>query len=184
MHELEDNLSQYFAVGEKLNTKYYLNIATLNALFETVGTESEDIRAQGTAFHRNNELQNAISLKYIDNENEIIPLIRLPEMYYIVCETSTDNKEAAAHINAVRNKRGISKAKDVVCDTEEQRIAALNKEYRKEYYGEGQYFWFLKAHGLTGTLPHYTEVKLVEEHFVFPLPDNEVQYGWVGESLE
>ena len=184
MHELEDNLSQYFAVGEKLNTKYYLNIATLNALFETVGTESEDIRAQGTAFHRNNELQNAISLKYIDNENEIIPLIRLPEMYYIVCETSTDNKEAAAHINAVRNKRGISKAKDVVCDTEEQRIAALNKEYRKEYYGEGQYFWFLKAHGLTGTLPHCTEVKLVEEHFVFPLPDNEVQYGWVGESLE
>lgn len=184
MHELKDNLSEYFAVGEKLNTKYYLNTSTLNTLFETVGNESEDIRAQGSAFHRNNEMQNAISLKYIDNDNEMIPLIRLPEMYYIACESTTDSKVAAAYINAVRNKRGISKAKDVSCDTEELRLNALNREYRKEFYGEGQYFWFLKTHGLTGTLSHCPEVVLMEENFIFPLPDAEVQYGWAEENEE
>ena len=183
MHELEDNLSDYFAVGDKLNTKYYLKLSTLNALFESVGSESEDIRAQGTAMYRSNELQNAMSLKYVDNDQGIIPLIRLPEMYYIVCEASEDDKVAATHINTVRNKRGISKAKDVVCDTEENRLNALSREYRKEFYGEGQYFWFLKAHGITGPLSYCSDgVTLVAENFVFPLPDAEVQYGWTEEN--
>lgn len=184
MHELEDNLSDYFAYGEKINTKYYLNISTLNSIYESVGSESEDMRAQGSAFHRNNELQYAITLKYIDNDNEMIPLIRLPEMYYIACETSALGKEAATYINTVRNKRGISKAKDVACDTEELRVANLNKEYRKEFYGEGQYFWFLKTHGVTGQLSHSPEVTLMEENFVFPLPDAELEYGWTQEGEE
>ena len=182
MYELKDNLSDYFAVGEKINTKYYLNISTLNAIFESVGSESEDMRAKGTAFHRNNELQYAITLKYIDNDNGIIPLIRLPEMYYIACEAIDESVEAAKFINIVRNKRGISKSKDVLCDTEEQRMTALNKEYRKEFYGEGQYFWFLKTHGITGTLAHCPDVTLVDENFIFPLPDAEVEYGWTEEN--
>jgi hypothetical protein len=184
MHELEDNLSDYFASGEKINTKYYLNISTLNSIYESVGAESEDMRAKGTAFSRNNELQYAISLKYIENTNGIIPLIRLPEMYYIVCEASEDSDEAADCINMVRNKRGISKSKDVVCDTDEQRIAALNREYRKEFYAEGQYFWFLKTRGITGALSHCPEVSLVEENFIFPLPDSEIEYGWTDEESE
>lgn len=183
MHELEDNLSDYFAVGDKLNTKYFLKLSTLNALFESVGSESEDIRAQGTAMYRSNELQNAMSLKYVDNDHEIIPLIRLPEMYYIACEASEDGKVAATHINTVRNKRGISKSKDVACDTEENRLNALSKEYRKEFYGEGQYFWFLKTHSITGPLTYCPDVvTLVAENFVFPLPDAEVQYGWTEEN--
>ena len=182
MYELEDNLSEYFAVGEKMTTKYYLNIPTLNQIFESVGSESEDMRAKGTAFYRNNEQQCAISLKYIENKTGIIPLIRLPEMYYIACEAAEDGDEAAIYVNSVRNKRGISKAKDVACDTEELRMAALNKEYRKEFYGEGQYFWFLKTHGVTGTLGHCSDVTLYKENFIFPLPDAEVEYGWTQEN--
>ena len=182
MYELEDNLSEYFAVGDKMKTKYYLNIPTLNLIFETVGSESEDMRAKGTAFYRNNEQQCAISLKYIENKTGIIPLIRLPEMYYIACEASESGAEAELYVNSVRNKRGISKAKDVSCDTKELCIAALNKEYRKEFYGEGQYFWFLKTHGVTGTLGHCPDVTLYEENFVFPLPDAEVEYGWTEEN--
>ena len=184
MHELGDNLSDYFEVGDKLTTKYYLNLSTLNSIYETVGSESEDMRAKGTAFHRNNELQCAISLKYVDNDSELIPLIRLPEMYYIACEALENSEDAARHVNTVRNKRGISKAKDVTCDTDGQRIAALNKEYRKEFYGEGQYFWFLKTHGIVGTLAHCPEVTLVQENFVFMLPDAEIEYGWTQDETQ
>ena len=184
MYELEDNLSEYFAVGDKMTTKYYLNIPTLNLIFESVGSESEDMRAKGTAFFRNNEQQCAISLKYVENKNGIIPLIRLPEMYYIACEAAEWGEDAAVYVNSVRNKRGISKAKDVSCDTDELRVAALNKEYRKEFYGEGQYFWFLKAHGITGALAHCPDVVLAEENFIFPLPDAEVEYGWTDENEE
>ena len=182
MHELEDNLSEYFAVGEKMATKYYLDITTLNAIFESVGSESEDMRAKSAAFHRNNELQKAISLKYVENDNGIIPLIRLPEMHYILCEATEENGEAADNVNLVRNKRGISKAKDVACDTDELRIAALGKEYGKEFYGEGQYFWFLKTHGIVGALAHCPEVTLAHENFIFPLPDAELEYGWTDEE--
>ena len=182
MHELEDNLSEYFAVGEKMATKYYLDITTLNAIFESVGSESEDMRAKSAAFHRNNEQQKAISLKYVENDNGIIPLIRLPEMHYILCEATEENGEAADNVNLVRNKRGISKAKDVACDTEELRIAALGKEYGKEFYGEGQYFWFLKTHGIVGALAHCPEVTLAQENFIFPLPDADLEYGWTDEE--
>ena len=177
MHELKDNLSQYFAIGDKMNTKYYISTSTLNSIFETVGAESEDMRAKGTAFHRNNELQQAMSLKYIENDNSIIPLIRLPEMYFIACEAA-EGDASAFYVNTVRNKRGISKDKDVSCDTPEQRIAALNKEYRKEFYAEGHYFWFLKAHGIVGALSHCADVVLAKENFIFPLPDAEVEFGW------
>jgi hypothetical protein len=64
------------------------------------------------------------------------------------------------------------------------RLTALNKEYLKEFYAEGQYFWFLKTHGITGPLLHHPEVNLVEENFVFPLPDAEIEYGWTPEEGE
>ena len=92
--------------------------------------------------------------------------------------------EAESYANSVRNKRGISKAKDVSCDTEALCFNALDKEYCKEFYGEGQYFWFLKSHGVVGALAHCSDVVLAEENFIFPLPDAEVEYGWTGENEE
>ena len=125
-----------------------------------------------------------MSLKYVENKTGIIPLIRLPEMYYIACETAEDGGEAAFYVNTVRNKRGISNSKDVSCDTEALCFNALDKEYCKEFYGEGQYFWFLKTRGVTGALGHCSDVTLHEENFIFPLPDAEVEYGWTQESEE
>ena len=70
------------------------------------------------------------------------------------------------------------------CESKGAIISALNREYRKEFNAEGQYFWFLKIHGITGGLSHSPEVTLVEENFVFPLPDAEVEYGWTQENEE
>ena len=182
MFELEDKLSGYFAIGEKMTTKYYVNISTLDKIFAPSSLDSEDMRARSNAFYRNNEQQIAMSLKYVDNRNGIIPLIRLPEMYYIACESVEDDKEAAFYVNSVRNKRGYSKTGNVSCETNEKRIDALKEEYCKEFYGEGQYFWFLKTHGIVGTLAHCAEVTLYKENFIFPLPDAEVEYGWTAEN--
>ena len=182
-HEMKENLSEYFSDGDKIDIRFYIKNTTMSQLFEIVGSESDDMRAKSTAFIRDNDKQIRLSRKYIDNDNEVIPLIRLPEMYYIACETQS-GAEAAVYINKVRNKRGISISKDVTCNTQEEIIDALNKEYRKEFYAEGQYFWFLKSHGLTGTLIHNSGVTLVEENFIFPLPDNEKEYGWTEENNE
>lgn len=181
LYQMKDNLSSYFDAGDKIQTKYHITFSTLNAIFEISGSESEDMRARSAAFTRNSDHQMAVTKKYQDNDNEAIPLLRLPEMYYIVCENS-EGDEAAYYINMVRNRRGISSSKNVVCDTREQRIEALLREYRKEFYAEGQFFYFLKSHGITGALAHSPEVSLTAENFVFPLPDAEREYGWTDEN--
>lgn len=183
MHEMSDFMSDFFSDGDKINIRYYIKLTTMNLLFETTGSESEDMRAKATAFIKDDDKQMRISKKYIENDNEVIPLIRLPEMYYIACET-LEGEEAAEYVNKVRNKRGLSITKNETCRDKEAIIAALNREYRKEFYAEGQYFWFLKSHGLTGPLDYNAEVTLVEENFIFPLPDNEKEFGWTEEEKE
>lgn len=105
---------------------------------------------------------------------EKIPLIRLAEMYYILAE-SVALSECGQYINAVKNARGISRAYDVGTDvTEEQRLEELNKEYQKEFFAEGQYFYFLKRHNMK------TFYRCPVENFsayVLPVPDDEKTYG-------
>lgn len=181
MYEMNDNLSSVFSIGDKINLQYYCDFTTLNTLYQISGTESEDMRAKTAAFYRSTDEQKAISRKYIDNDAEVIPLIRLPEMYYILCEMSA-LEDAAPYINQVRNKRGLSVAQNETCSTEEARFEALEREYRKEFYAEGQYFFFLKSRGFTGALLHSPEVSLDRVKYVFLLPDAEIEYGWAEES--
>ncbi len=183
VYNMVENVSSYFEVGDKIDNKYYITYATMNALFDFLGVESSDMRTKNAAFERESAKQMAISRKYIENDNEVVPLIRLPEMYYIVAESYKEGSEASHYINMVRNKRGISSVEDVFCNTFEDCIEALNDEYRKEFYAEGQYFYFLKTHGIVGELVHCSEVILGEEQFVFPLPDNEKEYGWVEDEV-
>ena len=105
---------------------------------------------------------------------ENIPLIRLSEMYYILAE-SVDLSECGQYINAVKNARGISRAYNLGTNvTESQRLEALNKEYQKEFFAEGQYFYFLKRHNMS------TFYRCPVENFsayVLPVPDDEKTYG-------
>lgn len=183
LYQMVDNLSTYFDDGDKINTKYHITYATMNSIFEIIGSESEDMRARNAAILRNSDKQMAVSNKYIENDNEVIPVIRLPEMYYIVCENA-EAEVAERHINLVRNRRGISSANNVQCNTRQQVEDALNREYRKEFYAEGQYFHFLKSHGLTGALIYSPTVSLTEENFIFPLPDAEKEYGWTDAAID
>lgn len=74
-----------------------------------------------------------------------VVLIRLSEMYYILAECAATPGEAAEFLNKVRNIRGVD---PVVC-TEANRLDEIEKEYRKEFYGEGQLFFFYKRHAYT-----------------------------------
>jgi hypothetical protein len=102
-------------------------------------------------------------------------------MYFILCEMTNDMTASAKYLNLVRNKRGYSKSVNVSYTNAEGRLTALNKEFRKEFYAEGQYWFFLKRHGIT-QLPYAQNVELSKERFVFPLPDAEKEYGWTAAS--
>ncbi|HEY9543734.1 RagB/SusD family nutrient uptake outer membrane protein [Prevotella sp.] len=178
MYQMEDGLSSRWAIGDKFTTQYVISQKKFDALFEVSGSRRDDMRSKTSAFYTYDTQQLALSKKYNTNQKEVIPLIRLPEMYYILCEFTTDNERSRSYLNYVRNRRGYSAALNEKYTDMAGRLKALDKEYRKEYYGEGQYWYFLKAHGYT-SIPYAADITLTEERYVFPLPDAEVQYGWV-----
>nr|WP_295863954.1 RagB/SusD family nutrient uptake outer membrane protein [uncultured Chitinophaga sp.] len=67
------------------------------------------------------------------------PLLRISEMYYIAAEGTPDDNEAAALLNTVRTNRGLP---PLALNGDKQ--AQLAQEYQKEFWGEGQLFFYYK----------------------------------------
>lgn len=188
-YQMSDNISSYFAEGPSFTTQYWTSLANYKRIFEAEGNERDaDIRARrGAGVYVYDGVSRVISRKYLKNDDGIIPLVRLPEMYYILCEMSP-LADAPRYINIVRSRRGISNSSAYTSfANEDARTEALSKEYRKEFYAEGQYFYFLKRHGIT-SLDYSHDVNtddvvsMSENRYVFPLPDGEKEYGWTDEE--
>ncbi len=176
-YKLLEGITQHFSTDtEGLDEKYFTSLSTYKKIFEVAGNVTEDIRAKNSAFVFFNDQEKVITRKYLQNEEECIPLIRLPEMYYILAEMSPLTS-AAKYINFVRNKRGLPSSVNISINSEAERKEALDKEYRKEFYGEGQYFFFLKRLGFT-TFINCPLSDFGVKQYVFPRPDAEIEFGW------
>lgn len=109
---------------------------------------------------------------------QMVPALRLSEMYYIAaeCTFDTDPEKAWGYFNEVRFNRGIG-TKVTNQPSKEIFLSELVKEARKEFYGEGQIFYMYKrlnrpVIGLGGSIFPATD-----KMFVLPLPDDEIQFG-------
>lgn len=114
---------------------------------------------------------------YSEVTRNTIPIIRLPEMYYIVAECTTDLAEAQSILTMIRNVRGTDDEKPIT--TEEERIKALELEYRKEFYAEGQLWYFYKRHFYKTFVGYELEDELKEENYIFAIPEAEVSLGTI-----
>lgn len=105
-----------------------------------------------------------------------IPLIKLPEMYYIAAENyvSTNLPKAIDYLNTVRTARGI--IQNIPANSTDVQVKSeLTKEYRKEYISEGQLFYYYKRLGFT-TIPNYA-VAATDKIYVLPYPQAEIEFG-------
>jgi hypothetical protein len=108
--------------------------------------------------------------KYVTDDREaveVVPLIRLSEMYFIAIENGEVGRFAAYRV-----ARNLDSSLDAGLTTEEAILARLEKEYRKEFYGEGQMFYFYKRHNydrFTWPAPYTMDVSR------YKLPRPEVQ---------
>lgn len=104
-----------------------------------------------------------------------VPMIRLSEMYYISAECSPTVDSAQIRINQVRTARRLPSLEF----TSMQEINDyLQKEYRREFYAEGQLFHYYKRRDVQ-IIPD-CEINIsgkTADVYVFPLPDREVEYG-------
>lgn len=70
------------------------------------------------------------------------PMIRKSEVYYILAETDPDHAQAVHYLNAVRYNRGLPDLPDNAPLIDYG--GEIEKEYIKEFYGEGQLFFYYK----------------------------------------
>jgi hypothetical protein len=102
-----------------------------------------------------------------------VPIIRLSEMYYIAAEAAPTPAEGVDYLNTVRGKRGLVALPTSISQVSLQ--AEILKEYKKEFYAEGQLFYYFKrknANRVDGST-----INMTEAHYMFPLPENEIEFA-------
>lgn len=124
-------------------------------------------------------------LKYTDSSqwrdvvrNRVV-LIKKPEVYYMAAECYNrlgDREKAASLINDVRISRGIEYDDnlDGAALSSEQMDHEIEKEYAKEFIGEGVMFYYYKR--LNKAIP-YSNKAAEDNIFIFPLPKREIETG-------
>ncbi len=105
------------------------------------------------------------------------PLIRKSEVYYIAAECETDIDTAFARLQTVRTHRGLSKDA-LPAFTESNLHNELLKEYRKEFWGEGQLFFYYKRRNIS-KIPNSAQmsgdITMDRSKYVVPKPDSEME---------
>lgn len=99
-----------------------------------------------------------------------IPILRLSEMYLIATESSSSLAEA----NDLYAEYMVSKnvlVEQPFSSTEELN-SELAKEYRREFFAEGQMFYYYKRHNMT-KMWSKENVTVSENDYILPLPNTE-----------
>lgn len=118
----------------------------------------------------------AYYLKYYQSgaieATDMVPLIRIAEMYLILIE-NTSLSEAQGYFETFRQARGMDYVISIGSET--ARKSQVEKEYRKDFWGEGQMFYYYKRQNKTSwSLPQSMTVPA--NGFVVPKPQGQTAF--------
>lgn len=144
------------------------------------GGEVDDYRFR-TSLNRTAEVGGtnfSIFQKYMGGDSiysQIIPMLRIGEMYYIKAETRLESDPEGAYqiLKEFLTHRGV--ASPNISTPQE----LLDSEYKKEFFGEGQLFFYYKRlnrnsiESATGN----GNITMSNLQYVLPIPDGETQYN-------
>ncbi len=107
--------------------------------------------------------------------NQMIPMLRVSEAYYIAAECEEDETTAKAYLNTVLNARDLPNMPSY-----QSVEGVLDLEYYREFWLEGQLFFYYKRKNYpeiySATEPGGT-VPISYSNYVFPIPESETQYN-------
>ncbi|MBO5251927.1 MAG: RagB/SusD family nutrient uptake outer membrane protein [Bacteroidaceae bacterium] len=169
------------ALADTDDDAYYLTNADTYAIYENSNTDyrfTKLLQSQLTGImvgflplklHQTSGAQQLFSYR--------IPLMRMPEMYYIAAECHLANNDVEAALDlltVVRNQRGVYEELDATMSVE-QAMEEIKKEYHKEFLLEGVMFYYYKRTG-ADELPNM-ETPMTDAEYVLPYPEFELQNG-------
>lgn len=180
-YKLSDPVDAYFKGSLNDEVRLTMTNAQRDQIFEVAAGGSSDYRyaylweINGGITYPSKLWQEMDASEEVKN---LLPLVTLPEMYYIAAECTTDPVIAAAYLNTVRENRGILALPEDL--TGQQLQNEIFKACQKEFFLEGQLFFYYKR--LNAAHIERTSIAGSEKLYVFPLPDNELQYGDQGDT--
>ncbi|MVZ65700.1 RagB/SusD family nutrient uptake outer membrane protein [Sphingobacterium sp. DK4209] len=172
LHQINEDLFRSTSGQSTLSNK----ASFLTAVFEGSSTDVRSVflwKTDGTSADK-------YPAKYRDDDIQTnllntrrIPLMRMSEIYFIGAESSNIREERIEWMNKVIAVRGavtISSTADM-----DQIDANIVKEYRKEFYQEGQLFFY---HKRKNTLRiEGSSIDMTEAQYVFPKPNDEIEFN-------
>ncbi|MBP5277642.1 MAG: RagB/SusD family nutrient uptake outer membrane protein [Prevotella sp.] len=177
--DLQTTVNTYFKVQTALFTQSAanLNVAYENSINANDFRNSPNLYWEDVVWPGNQTIHHF--RKYSGNTtispDNRIPLIRLPEMYLILSE-DLPLGEAMTYFTEFRTSRAMDTSVDESSFADESsRMSRMEKEYRKEFMGEGQMFFFYKHHNYsTFTWPSAYEVPA--NAYNVPLPKGQTSF--------
>jgi hypothetical protein len=160
-----------------------LSVNEANNIYETGGPGADDFRFKQWLQLQSGSNGTFMQFKKYTRDpdanlhEQLIPMIRLSELYYIAAECSfdTDPDQAWTYFNTVRLNRGIGNALNN--PSKSFFLDELQKEYRKELLGEGQMYTFYKRLHIPIKGAAGGSIAPSKAIFVWPFPDDELAYG-------
>jgi len=173
------NLIKYFQKENSDGSEYCLPYGTGNIFAK----DQDDFRLVYMVENINYCYYNLKLLPTTDAEakkkyENMIPMIRLSEMYYIASEylyNTGEKDKAIVLLNTLRLKRGCKREISTTIDKDEF-IEELIMEARKEFLSEGQ-LWFMYKRLNHEIYDAYNNTIEVEKEFTFDIPVNESNVG-------
>ena len=109
----------------------------------------------------------------------ISAIIRLPELYFISIEhlMYQDLPGAVKMYNEFRATRWAEPVDETEIGSADLLFTHLKKEWRREFFGDGQLFYFYKLHDLDIEINANKWLVVPDYAWVLPLPEDEIKYG-------
>lgn len=167
-----------------INNAYRLTISTYNDMFGSYLTN--DIRSNLVWSQTESSSESfAVIRKYkqsdLDEDDDtaiqntqVLPILRLAEMYLIAIETAPTLEEANSLYSTFMLSRNVVAPIEI---TEANKYDTIKDEYRREFFAEGQLFFFYKRHFAPMMDYGYRANSLTEKEYMLPLPASEISYN-------
>lgn len=111
--------------------------------------------------------------KFTYSASNIFPMLRLTEMYYIAAECATDVEQGLSYINPVRESRNLAPLTNAEVGDLSMLKQVIAAEYRKEFIGEGQVFFYYKRNNTAfDQLPFYPKTPPASNTASLPVVEN------------
>ena len=186
VYNLMDYSPSILGIGDNLirTSHYVVTVAQLNELFANQGTASNN--RYNSSWDRNTmdasgKIYPTLKKYYYDTKattsdgsdmyrRQIIPLIRLSEVYLIAMESTTNLSEANALWAEYMLSHAVQISGDTYNNLDAVKEGVLN-EYRREFFGEGQMFFTYKRRAANSML--WRSSPITESNYIIPLPQSE-----------